>query len=73
MYDFGFSRPTEIIFGGGCERQAGSLMKQWADRVLLIYGSERIFTAEEGGRSLGERLTMCLQEAGCTVFCYGGG
>lgn len=72
MYDFGFSIPTEIIFGEGCEMQAGSLMKQWADRVLLIYGSERIFTAEEGGRSLGERLTMCLQEAGCTVFCYGG-
>lgn len=72
MYDFSFSIPTEIVFGEGCEMQAGPLMKQRADRVLLVYGSERIFTAEKGRRSLGEALTESLQEAGCTVFCYGG-
>ena len=73
MFDFHFSVPTEIYFGRACERKAGALMKQYADRVLLIYGSDRIFrAAEDGQMSLGQTLTEDLENAGCTVFRLGG-
>ena len=62
MYNFTMSIPTEIIFGEGAEEQAGMQMKRYADRILLLYGSERIFRT-----GLGQRLTACLEEAGCTV------
>lgn len=73
MFDFHFSIPTEIYFGRACERKAGTLMKHYADRVLLIYGSDRIFrAAEDGQMSLGQILTEDLENAGCTVFRLGG-
>lgn len=73
MFDFHFSIPTEIYFGRACERKAGALMKQYADRVLLIYGSHRIFrAAEDGQMSLGQTLTEDLENAGCTVLRLGG-
>lgn len=67
MYNFTMSIPTEIIFGEGAEEQAGMQMKRYADRILLLYGSERIFRT-----GLGQRLTACLEEAGCTVVPQGG-
>lgn len=67
MYNFNMSIPTEIYFGDGIESKAGSLMRLYGQRILLIYGSDRIF--EEG---LGGRLVCSLQEAGCTVFRCGG-
>lgn len=72
MFDFHFSIPTEIYFGRACERKAGALMKQHADRVLLVYGSERIFRAENGQESLGAAIEADLQAAGCRVFKMGG-
>ena len=83
MYDFQLSVPTEIHFGTDCEEKVGMLMKQFADRVLLVYGSERIFTPEgvserpaselEGkAQSLGQRMVDRLEEAGCTVIRRGG-
>lgn len=79
MYDFHFSIPTEIYFGKACERKAGALMARQVGkggRVLLVYGSERIFRAEAGGqdgqKSLGETIEEDLQTAGCTVFKLGG-
>lgn len=67
MFDFHFSIPTEIYFGKGCEERAGALMSQYASRVLMVYGSERIFQM-----GLGEKLVSWLEEAGCTVFRLGG-
>lgn len=67
MYNFTMSIPTEIIFGQGAEEQAGEQMKRYADRILLLYGSERIFRT-----GLGQRLTARLEEAGCTVVPQGG-
>ena len=67
MYNFNMSIPTQIYFGDEIESKAGSLMRLYGQRILLIYGSDRIF--EEG---LGGRLVCSLQEAGCTVFRCGG-
>lgn len=70
MYDFHFSIPTEIYFGKESEMKAGALMAQQVGkggRVLLIYGSERIFHT-----GLGDKLVSSLQDAGCTVFKLGG-
>lgn len=67
MYDFTFSVPTEIHFGKGCEEKAGALMRPWAKKVLMIYGSERIFSD-----GTGQRITASLEEAGCEVICKGG-
>lgn len=67
MFDFHFSVPTEIYFGEACEEQVGVLMRAHAARVLLVYGSERIF--QEG---LGGRIIASLENAGCTVLALGG-
>lgn len=61
MYDFNFSIPTEIYFGKDCWRQAGSLMKKHAERILMVYGSDRIFCDGPG-----EDIVGSLKEAGCT-------
>ena len=67
MFDFQLSVPTEIHFGRDCELLAGKLMRPLAQRVLMIYGSDRIFRTELGGR-----LQESMEEAGCTVICLGG-
>lgn len=73
MFDFHFSIPTEIYFGRECERKAGALMRPYAEKVLLIYGSERIFRpGKDGQESLGEALIKDLNAAGCRVLKLGG-
>lgn len=67
MYNFNFSIPTEIHFGKDCELSAGPLMRSYGERILMVYGSERIF--EDG---LGGRLVKSLQDADCTVHLCGG-
>lgn len=67
MYNFNMSIPTDIYFGQAVELKAGSLMRQYGSRILMIYGSSRIF--EEG---LGQRLADSLQASGCRVTCCGG-
>lgn len=70
MFDFHFSIPTEIYFGKDSELKAGALMAQQVGkggRVLLVYGSERIYQT-----GLGDKLVSSLQDAGCTVFKLGG-
>ena len=49
---------TELFFGEDAELKAGALMRQYGRKILLIYGSRRIF--EEG---LGQRLVESLEEA----------
>ena len=67
MFDFQLSVPTQIHFGKDCEQLAGALMRPLAQKVLMIYGSDRIFRTGLGGR-----LQESLEEAGCTVICLGG-
>lgn len=67
MFDFQLSVPTQIHFGRECERLAGALMRPLAQKVLMIYGSDRIFQT-----GLGQRLQESLETAGCTVICLGG-
>ena len=67
MYNFNMNISTELFFGEDAELKAGALMRQYGRKILLIYGSRRIF--EEG---LGQRLVESLEEAGCTVVCRGG-
>ncbi len=73
MFDFHFSIPTEIYFGRECERKAGALMRPYGEKVLMIYGSERIFrSADDGKSSLGQVLMEDLEAAGCRVVRLGG-
>ena len=67
MFDFRMSIPTEIIFGKGEVRNVGTVMKQYADKVLMLYGSERIFRC-----GTGDEIVDSLREAGCQVVLYGG-
>lgn len=67
MYNFNMSIPTELYFGEDVELKAGDLMRQYGSKILIIYGSSRIF--DEG---LGGRLVDSLQKAGCTVVCRSG-
>ena len=67
MYRFDLSIPTEIMFGPGRVREAGKAMAQHADRVLLLYGSDRIFRC-----GTGETLVADLEEAGYEVVPLGG-
>ena len=67
MYTFKMSIPTEIIFGAGEVRNVGIAMKEHADKVMMLYGSERIFRCGTGARIVAD-----LEEAGCQVVPYGG-
>ncbi len=67
MFDFRMSIPTEIMFGAGEVRNVGKAMKQYADTVLMLYGSERIFKC-----GTGEDIVSDLKDAGCQVILFGG-
>lgn len=67
MFDFQLSVPTQIHFGRDSELLAGRLMRPLAQKVLMVYGSDRIFRS-----GLGARLQESLKEAGCSVICLGG-
>ena len=38
MLNFDYSNKTRIVFGKGTETQVGSLVKPYAEKVLLHYG-----------------------------------
>ncbi len=67
MYKFNLYIPTDIHFGPGEVRNVGKLMKEQADNVLLLYGSERIFRS-----GTGDVIVADLEEAGCNVVKCGG-
>lgn len=67
MYTFSMSIPTVIRFGPGEVRNVGIAMKECADTVLLLYGSERIFRCGTGAGIVAD-----LEEAGCRVVRLGG-
>ena len=67
MFDFKIAIPTEIYFGEGVENRAGELMHEYADQVLLLYGSERLFQS-----GTGDKIVASLNRAGCRVATLGG-
>lgn len=42
MLNFDYSNKTRIVFGKGTETQVGSLVKPYAEKVLLHYGGGSI-------------------------------
>ena len=67
MYNFELKIPTEIYFGVNVEEQVGKLMKPYSSKVMLVYGSERIFK-----NGLGEKIVGYLESEGCEVVKQGG-
>ena len=67
MRNFDFHRPTQIVFGKNRHKEIGSLIKPFAEKVLLHYGSERI---KENG--VYETITASLREAGISYVELGG-
>lgn len=67
MNNFEFLVPTKIIFGRETETKTGSLVKQYADKILLHYGSDRI---KKSG--LLDRVTASLKAAGVSYVELGG-
>jgi len=67
MYSFEIKIPTEIYFGVNVEEKVGQLISKYANKVMLIYGSERIF---ESG--LGDSIASNLENSGCQVVRFGG-
>lgn len=74
MFNFNLAIPTEFHFGRGCEAEVGKVLKQYGSRVLMVYGSNRIFKAEEQaeGPSLGDRLVASMAGEGLEVVPFGG-
>ena len=68
MNAFEFCVPTEIVFGPGTERRAGTLVqKHGGSRILVVYGGS---SAQKSG--LLQRVTDALQEAGLEFSLLGG-
>ena len=67
MLNFDFHLPTQIVFGKNRHKEIGSLIKPFAEKVLLHYGSERI---KENG--VYETITASLREAGISYIELGG-
>ena len=67
MFDFNYAIPTDIHVGVGAEAKAGVLMAPYAKKVMMLYGSERIFRTGIGGI-----IEDSLKDAGIDVLRYGG-
>lgn len=67
MYNFEFNMPTKIYFGTEQEKRVGQLMRPYGKRVLMLYGSSRIYETGLGGA-----LEQYMREAGIEVFPLGG-
>lgn len=67
MFDFNYAIPTDIHIGVGAEEKVGVLMAPYAKKVMMLYGSERIFRTGIGGI-----IEDSLKDAGIDVLRYGG-
>ena len=63
MFDFNYSIPTDIHIGAGAEAKVGVLMAQYAARVMMLYGSDRIFKT-----GIGDVIEKSMKDAGIEVF-----
>ncbi|ADK79988.1 iron-containing alcohol dehydrogenase [Sediminispirochaeta smaragdinae] len=67
MENFEFVSPTRIIFGRGTDREVGKTVAQYAKRVLIHYGSDRIKTS-----GLFDRVVSSLTAEGLEYVELGG-
>ena len=67
MLNFDYSNKTRIVFGRGTETQVGSLVKPYAEKVLLHYGGGSI---KKSG--LYDRVAASLRESGVSFVELGG-
>ena len=67
MLNFDYSNKTRIVFGKGTETQVGSLVKPYAEKVLLHYGGGSI---KKSG--LYDRVAASLRESGVSFVELGG-
>lgn len=67
MLDFVYENATKIVFGLGCETQVGALVREYADKVLLVYGGG---SAKRSG--LLDRIKASLAAAGVSAAELGG-
>jgi alcohol dehydrogenase YqhD (iron-dependent ADH family) len=67
MNNFEFLVPTKIIFGKGTESRTGALVKPYASKILLHYGTGSI---KKSG--LYDRIVTSLKEAGVAFTELGG-
>lgn len=68
MNRFTYYAPTKIVFGKGAEGQVGALCREHsANRVLIVYGSDRIVRS-----GLLSRIKSSISDAGMDSLCIGG-
>lgn len=67
MQDFEFYNPTRVVFGRGGEKHIGALVRPYAGKVLLHYGSDRV---KKSG--LFDAVTESLRAAGVDCVELGG-
>lgn len=68
MENFTFCSPTEFIFGRGTQKQAGlALASRGADKVMIVYGSDRI---KDSG--LLKEIEDSIAAAGLRLVEFGG-
>lgn len=67
MKNFEFYSPTRVIFGKDILSQLGTSIKQYGQKVLLVYGKQSIKTT-----GLYETVTAFCRDAGITLLEYSG-
>ncbi len=66
--NFNFYSPTEVIFGKDTHRETGKYIRKYGgSRILILYGSERVFTTGLMGE-----ITESIKKEGLTFAFLGG-
>ena len=66
--NFNFYSPTEVIFGKDTHRETGKYIRKYGgSRILILYGSERVFTTGLMGE-----ITESIKKEGLTFSFLGG-
>lgn len=66
--NFNYYSPTEIVFGKGMHKKTSTYIKKYqGTKILIIYGSERVFKS-----GLIEEITTPMKEAGLVYEFLGG-
>lgn len=68
MHSFVYYAPTKVVFGKDAELQSGKMCRQWnVNRVLIVYGSERIVK-----NGLLGRIERSISDENMAVLSIGG-
>ena len=67
-HNFHYYSPTEVIFGRGAHQETGKYIKKYGGtKVLVVYGSERVFK-----NGLMDEITESMKAEGLTFEFLGG-